>query len=349
MEKYKKFTDPGTGINPFVPIVKKNNSTWIAWFLRQILVSPLLFLVKLLFMLCFSFTYTLLSIFFSMIPLWLIRRTLERYLHALAMRAFLFLFGFYYIESMHINTNNRLQLLSTSEKILGTYMNHGDLIICNHISYVELFYLAFRYCPTFATLVESTNDTDGQARGILRNGFIGAFLDTINEGRTRNVDASKVQTLPEIVRYCKLNKLGPVVVFPESVTSNGRAILSFQNSIFNSSNIGKVLMDEKVNIHLIGFQFHYQNFSPCFHQTSSFLRHLYGLSTNFYNKLVVKHIHLSETERKQLLLEFNPEKIRNYLSSALKLQCVASSRKDKQAFLEYWVKTQNKNYAEKEE
>lgn len=243
-----------------------------------------------------------------------------------------------------------MQLLSTRDQILGTYMNHGDIIFCNHVSYVELFYLAFRYAPTFTTIVETNDKKREDSRiAVVKNGFISALLNTLDESRTNDIDVSTVLSLAEVVKYCKLNKMGPVVVFPESVTSNGRSILSFQKQIFNDSNLIKVLRDEKIKIHLIGFKFEYQNFSPCYHHTCSPLRHLYGLTTQFYNKLIVRHIHLSETERLQLIAEFYPETVRSYLNSSLRIQPVASARSEKQAFLQYWEKTQNKNYANQEE
>ena len=71
MEKYKKFTDAGTGINPFVPFIPKYTQssivhTALSW-LRMLLVSPVLFLIKLILLTCMLVAYTIMSTVFSMV------------------------------------------------------------------------------------------------------------------------------------------------------------------------------------------------------------------------------------------------------------------------------------------
>jgi hypothetical protein len=271
-----------------------------------------------------------------------IRRPVERYVNALVCRTALFVLGFWNIDNSYVSSVNRMQLVSTSDRLFGT-VNHGDLIICNHASYVELLYLAFRYSPTFATVVETDSKKNDDRIALIKQGLFGALLSTIDERRTKNVDASSTQTLSDIIKYSKENKTGPVVVFPEAVTSNGKAILAFQNSLFHPS-IARTLSDLKSKVLIIAFKYNSSNFSPAFHQTSGLLSHLYGLTTQFYNTLVVKHICLSVTEQQQLVSEFYPETIRGYLKTVSNLQLVASSMKVKNDFQEYWNKTQNKNY-----
>lgn len=46
MEKYKRWTDHATGINPFVPFQRKNTRARYSRTLHTLLIAPLLFLVK---------------------------------------------------------------------------------------------------------------------------------------------------------------------------------------------------------------------------------------------------------------------------------------------------------------
>ncbi len=268
------------------------------------------------------------------------------------------LFGFFSIDSSHVNTNNRQHLLSTQETLLGSYVDHGDIILCNHVSYVELFYLAFRFAPTFATVVKVNNEAkSGGATttplkfAVVRHGFLGALSQVISEDQSSKaaIDSSSAQSLSDVVVYCKQYHMGPVVLFPEVVSSNGRSLLTFESSLFRAPGVMKTLVEQKVRIHLIGFKFDYVHFSPCFHHTSNFFVHLYRLTTQLYNRMTVKHVHLSQTERQQLWSEPRfTDVMRNYLASALKIQCVASSEKDKANFKDYWNKTKTRDYVKEE-
>lgn len=124
-------------------------------------------------------------------------------------------------------------------------LNSGDVIIANHISYVELLYLAFRYSPVFATIVY---DQKLEGPKVVCQGIIGALL---HEMFGTSLSEEKGETLGDIVRKAKKKHWGPVVVFPEGCTTNGRAILKFQN-VFGDLNAA--LKETNTKIHIIGFR-----------------------------------------------------------------------------------------------
>lgn len=155
--------------------------------------------------------------------------------------------------------------------------------------------------------------------------------------------------------------MGPVVLFPEGVTTNGRAILRFQ-PVFDEK-LNRVLKENNLKMHIIGFRYYshlminlrfsYSNFSPCFH-VGSFFSHFIKLLSQIYSNLHVHYIKLHETQAQgkvikiNLPLEFDASVFRKYLSECSKARPVASTMKDKFTFIDYWNKTQSKDYALKE-
>lgn len=134
-------------------------------------------------------------------------------------------------------------LESVKNSVMG--LNSGDFIIANHVSYVELLYLAFRYSPVFATIVH-----DEQLKGpkVVCQGILGALLHaTIGT----SLADSKGEKLEDIVRKAKQKHWGPVVLFPEGCTTNGRAILVFQNVL---TGLNAVLKETNTRIHLMTFR-----------------------------------------------------------------------------------------------
>jgi 1-acyl-sn-glycerol-3-phosphate acyltransferase len=124
-------------------------------------------------------------------------------------------------------------------------LDSGDLIIANHVSYVELLYLAFRYAPTFATIVY-----DPQSNGpkVVCQGILGALMHVMLK---TSLSDEKGEKLGDVVRKAKEKHWGPVVVFPEGCTTNGKAILRFQN-VFEG--LDAVLKETNTKIHIIGFR-----------------------------------------------------------------------------------------------
>jgi hypothetical protein len=204
----------------------------------------------------------------------------------------------------------------------------GDLIICNHISYFDLLYLTTRFSPTFATVLYK----DGVPR-VVRQTFISAFLHCIFQ--LTPVSFEKGESLKDIMVYARDNTLGPVVVFPEGTTTNGKGILRFQQ-VFDE-NFEVFLKKHDVKMHLVGFQYTTSSVSPAFH-LPGFCGHLYTMMVQFSHKMHVTVIDIDDEAQSENFGSF-----RSYLERYTNCKLISSTIKDKISFLEYWNETQG-NY-----
>jgi len=154
MEKFSKWRDPSSGIHPFLP-PKSNISNDISWvyILKWYFFGPLLVLIRLPFI-CVAFSWLSIMMFLlSHIKLSpLVNRFLVRYVQILGCRTLLFLLGFYWIPVLFYRHSSHT---SSIDKIKG-----GDLIICNHTSYIDVLYLAFRFSPIFVTVANDCRQDD---------------------------------------------------------------------------------------------------------------------------------------------------------------------------------------------
>jgi hypothetical protein len=214
----------------------------------------------------------------------------------------------------------------------------GDLIIANHTSYVDVLYLSYKYAPVFATVVKNEKD-DGFS--VVRQSFISALFCDIFNGL---LDNAKKEKLVDVIKYARDYHLGPVVIFPEGTTSNGFSTLKFQGSLFEN------LSKENTRLHFIALKYEYVEFNPAFH-LDNFWAHLYQLATQMYNSLQVKKIQLTESERKEITANPDPNTLRIYVSAGMgaRHQLVSSTYNDKETFMKYWRETQVKDYASKSE
>lgn len=101
MEKYKKFTDAGTGINPFVPYIPKYTQSSIIYtigsLLRMILLSPILFLIKFIVLMCMFVAYTIMSTVFSMVRLFIIEKEIFVVFQVFLMETTTYIFILFYL------------------------------------------------------------------------------------------------------------------------------------------------------------------------------------------------------------------------------------------------------------
>ncbi|KAL1405891.1 hypothetical protein Q8F55_007571 [Vanrija albida] len=249
MEKFSKWRDPSTGIQPFLPLQSPPSSPLslalyplaLAFGLLRLLLLGLLYLIHLV------LVDTLLG------PLGAVGRPLASLLTALTARLALGLLGYYWIPSETVSAKRARGGVAQS----AGAPSRGDLIIANWTSYVDVLFYAFRHNPTFLLPVfaapASSGETFGRSTGtgsasILLpssssrcEGYVavsalallsrtGALPPTLGE-----VDAAKVfKTLADARRAAP----GPVLLFPEATTSNGRAVLRFGEGVL-AEEVGK--------------------------------------------------------------------------------------------------------------
>ncbi|KAL0476854.1 lysophosphatidic acid:oleoyl-CoA acyltransferase vps66 [Acrasis kona] len=340
MEKYKKWTDASTGINPFVPYKKKLNKSvpalekFLIAPIRLILISPILFLIKLILISIVLTTISLLSFVVGFIPLSFIRRPLDRYIQLLGSRTVLALLGFYNISTATVNSKGRTQESSFGD-VLQSFPS-GDLIVSNHMSYTDILYYSFRHAPTFATVVKG----EGRSKYmVVRQTFIGALLRTMFQ---TDLSGYKKERLLDVIKHAKDNKLGPVVLFPEATTSNGFSTLKYQSNLFDGLD-----KDEKLTLFVCAIKYEYSNFNPAFH-LENFWSHFYHLCSQIQNTMSVRTVKFTADENKELKSSISvADQLRTFISTAQRTKLVASSIEDKESFLKYWAETQIQGYTEK--
>lgn len=134
----------------------------------------------------------------------------------------------------------------------------GDLIVSNWTSYVELVYLAFRFNPVFALPIHEPPQPSDQSSQSVTGRQTGTGSSNINLPSISAVPASPLLGyLPvglfDLIRFTGLTPAqypstqagqlmtlerlcqqapGPVVMFPEGCTTNGRGLLRFGKDLF---------------------------------------------------------------------------------------------------------------------
>ena len=124
----------------------------------------------------------------------------------------------------------------------GRSIIHGDFIVANHTSYIDIIYFYFRYgfkrnmrlfFGRFTPVFVEVLDTD---RGLVRkSSALECILRCGGPDRVGLKNAGSVMTLSQLSAEAKLQRLGPIVLFPEIATSNGRGILKMDKNIFPES------------------------------------------------------------------------------------------------------------------
>ncbi|CAG8516998.1 10774_t:CDS:2 [Ambispora gerdemannii] len=288
MEKYSRWRDSGTGIQPFLPPVpSRNESNFFKTIGKALsfLLKSVLGLAKFLLVILATL---LLFLIVNVLGLLLIKvKTLHRVYHyiftCILARIALFFMGFYWIRTERVSLRRgRVNTLKSRSTIDSTRIKSGDVIVSNWTSYVELIYLAFRYDPVFTEFYVSTNT--------LRP--ISLWTAIMITGRYPELNPPsgvKAYSITELSKLAKSNDMGPIVVFPEATTSNGRALLKF-NPVFKQLS----LPVEDFQILILNVKYEYENFSPTYTAGNKFW-HFIRLCSEFKNQMNVKFLAADES------------------------------------------------------
>jgi hypothetical protein len=167
---------------------------------------------------------------------------------------------------------NPLNLETSSSQVFQTFL----LIFLDHLSYIDLIYFYLKFSPVF-TCVEFQDE-----KLILSKKSFLEFFKIVCFGSKKNSNSSSLVKLSELMKESKKKNIGPILLFPEGSTTNGKSILKFQ-PIFDE-NFETTLKQENLNIHVIGIRYQFSHFSPCFH-LDDFYSHLYHLLGQVYNQV----------------------------------------------------------------
>ncbi|KAJ7228759.1 hypothetical protein GGX14DRAFT_71501, partial [Mycena pura] len=252
MEKYSAYRDPGTGVQPFIPLVSPPLD-----FLAKLLV-PLTWLVgvvRIALVLVLLTVHVILGGFsLVLIPIPVLHRFVTRIFTAITARLVLLSLGLFWISVDNVSRKRGPR----GVKDIETWRPRaGDVIVSNWVSWIEILWLAFRFNPVYVLPVtergpspatpvrpsDAISHTPGRRTGTgsaniqansraptARVPVVGfrqvSLLSAIRfTGRTPPFGSGPLQSLEDIRSAARR----PVVVFPECTTSNGRALLRFAN------------------------------------------------------------------------------------------------------------------------
>lgn len=336
MEKYSHWRDSGTGIQPFLPLKSpKSNSVVddILYYINTFILGPPIAVLRLL---CISVIFILFLIqnaFLKIIPISSIKWLLGRIIFTSEIRLVLFHLGFIWIDSQKVTLTRGRKHTKKED----TCISHGDVIVCNCQSYVDIIYFMFRFNPTFVKIFEN-----GKVKPI---SFLEAIKITGSYPELK--EEENAVSLKDIIKESKEKKIGPIVVFPEGTTTNGRGLLKFLPVFKDFS------PKDNINLHVysIKYQFYGRNVS---YTVGSKFVHMYKLCSRIYHIMNVKYLSAEESQFNDIASQADlPNSIiegqlgahiSKLIGQVLRIRKTGLGAKDKKEFLDYYNEINKKGY-----
>ncbi|KAJ1730436.1 Vacuolar protein sorting protein vps66 [Coemansia biformis] len=286
MEKYSKWRDSGTGIQPFLqPVPARSQQGLLAGALqvaKNYVAGPLAAAVRLAVLGMVAVADAVAAAVGALLVVPSVRRGWSLCTRSVLARVALLVLGFYSIDTKTVGLQKGRR--GAADKAQGSGKpKSGDIIIANHASYVDVLYLVAKYNPVFLEM----DNASVRARPI----SMWAALRAPALRTPALLPAKDARPLKAITEEARLRRLGPVVVFPENATSNGRALLQFLSVFEETEN-----QDEKSALHVVALKYPFQAFSPAY-SVGSQLVHLFRLCCQVYSSLVVRVLEQSEAPR----------------------------------------------------
>ncbi|WVR06750.1 hypothetical protein IAU60_003785 [Kwoniella sp. DSM 27419] len=255
MEKYSKWRDPGTGIQPFLPPVapKRIAPVFVAIlsvpaFVDAIVRSTLLAVVAAVHILLVDGICLLLVV---VPPLY---RSVTSAFTAFTCRVALAIMGYYWITTDVVSPKRGKAGVA---QIASVAPRKGDLILTNWTGYVDVLYLAFRHNPTFLLPVFSDQTAQSAAKTGRHTGTGSASITTsvpeppllgympyslsamlTRTGSLPDRFSVAPKGLYKTLKEARRKEGRPVVLFPEATTGNGRALLRFAEGTLSEADVG---------------------------------------------------------------------------------------------------------------
>lgn len=255
MEKFRTWSDHKTGIQPFISKPKPLSSflkysRYFFGFFKFILIFIILI---------FSFTTLFVFSIFSFIPYFY--RILIRVHSFIVYHLILFLFGYF---------SSKFDLYSLTSRLESKWKKptHGDVLICNCTSYLNLFWLQAKLSPIFCIPADN--------KEVHHVSIFRLFLSLI---RSQSLKYGKSVPIESLISQSQSKKHGPIVILPECAPTNGDGILKFGS--FYLENV-------QTHIQILGFsQTFSSGSSPNFIAGNSFL-HLVEMAGRLVSTLSIK-------------------------------------------------------------
>jgi hypothetical protein len=190
-----------------------------------------------------------------------VQRGFERYTTFLGARAILFFLGFQFIRSDVVSLK-RSSAARRSDAARAAAPTHGDVIVSNHVDFVDILYFAFRYGAVFAfparhwpsggaaiaqpprtVRLLSAIDALRLSFGHFGAGRRGPFASENDEFKRDAI------SIGEASERAFREQLGPIVLFAEGCPSNGRAVLPFVPVLANAK------LPSRANVHVVALKY----------------------------------------------------------------------------------------------
>ncbi|KAJ1951077.1 Vacuolar protein sorting protein vps66 [Linderina macrospora] len=278
MEKFSKWRDAGTGIQPFLqPVPARSQQQGLKSLLnaaKNYLVGPLVALVRLAVLSVAGALDALTASAGALLIVPVVRRPWMRLTRLLWARVSLFALGFYRIDVRAVSLQKGRRATGNSATVKRAAVESGDIVVANHASYVDVLVLVAMYNPVF---VEIDNATCR-----VRQVSMWQALRAPARQTPALLPAAEARSLKEITEMARVQRLGPVVVFAENATTNGRALLQLLPVFGEAENL-----DEKARIHVMAFRYPFESFSPAYSVGNQFA-HVFQVCCQMYNSVTVR-------------------------------------------------------------
>ncbi|RKO91943.1 hypothetical protein BDK51DRAFT_23060, partial [Blyttiomyces helicus] len=328
---------PGTGIQPFLPPkpLRSNESALrnLKTGFKNYVLGPPLAAVKLVLIAALGVVAAVLNGLGVVLIFAPIRRAWSVTINAVFFRTILFLFGFYWIDSS-LSSTRKGWVVGVERRawhlVGAASVRSGDIIVANHASYIDILYLAFRFSPTFLHI-----SRNGRVRPIT----MWDALTSVGDYPVLDAAEDKL-TLIEAADRAREGSGGPVVVFPEGTSSNGRGLLKFF-PVFSAIEPEAL----KGRLVILALKYSYEEFCPSF-TVGNRLSHVFWLLCQFSNDLQVKQLPPDEVTLSATARDagsFNMEEgvvgsqIGTLLGHMFRHRKTGMGAKDKQDFLDYYL------------
>ncbi|KAJ0398759.1 hypothetical protein P43SY_009827 [Pythium insidiosum] len=324
MEKYSRWSDLTTGTNPFVPHKQRLHDRLPVRAL-QALGGAALVVVRLPLVLAVGLVLVVTNVVTSIlgfVPL--LGRLLKRLVEWLLCSLLLLLMGVLVTEE---DANTRRLGLASKSSPASSRVGPGDVVVCNHTSFLEVLYLARRFSPVFVFVTPA-----GASKGLVHAcGLIEALV------RALSLPVADDRATPRKLADVVARASGPVVVFPEGARSNGKSVLRFLPIL---EQLPLARGKAATRVHLVAFRYEYKHFSPS-HSAGRGWKHVLWTLFYGYHSLRVTHLHakdldLQATAKQATLASAQVERLRGLLAAMLRAKPVDLSVADFVSFNRYW-------------
>lgn len=344
MEKYKKWTDGPTGINPFVPFGQYKASFFGTFFFFPLVAS------KFLLYHLSRISIHLFSTFGSS----------TRPIVALFYRLLFLSCGVFNINEIVWNA----QLQKSVQDLPSSYKGLRFLL-SNHVSYLDVFYFAMNGFKRTGSLdhtkfivmyVDEVN-RDIKFQLLSPEEYINKHFKSLG-GNKSNIEEqlhyrkANAWTAEELVReleklnegfYDKGNHAYDIIFFFEGTTTNGRGILQYPGNGGEIEKIKDFIDLNRIPVEVVALNYGIGNrrntdmsFNPACH-VENFFSHFIGLLSQFSISIEAKYIIGTKDLFSNKLVNVR-KSIANVLPGVLSLS--NSDLVEKKDFIKYWKKTQ---------